>query len=204
MKKLFIFAICLFVFVIPALASSQLDEANTQFTFNGKPIHPFLVQELSNWISDNRPPMITTVDVAAAFNSNKYQQSIIKKQDGWWHAEKEELDQGIRLYESFDYRWLGTMKDSIHVLETGSSGGGSGFFMDLMFVKFSEGEIVWESKKTKQLLMTIVGTYSLGDRYEGDIKVFPDKVIISASKRQAGGGSAEKEVTLDFPMSSNE
>jgi len=46
--------------------------------------------------------------------------------------------------------------------------------------------------------MSIAGIYYLGDGYEGDIKVFPDKVVIPASKRQAGGGSLEKYIELEF------
>lgn len=187
------------LFTPPLLASQQLDEVDAKFTYKGKPIHPFLVGEFSNWLSDNRPPIITMVDVTAAFDTNEYQQSSIEKRDDWWFAKTEEKDGDITLYESFGYHWLGKLANGVHVLETGSSGGGSGFFMDLMFIKFSESEIFCEGKKEKQLLMSIVGIYSLGDRYEGDIKVYPDKVIISVSKNQAGGGSVEKGVELKFP-----
>lgn len=198
--KRFIFSLLVFVlFVTPCLASQQLDEVSANFTYNGKPIHPFVVKEFSNWLSDSRPPMITTVDVAAAFDTNKYQDSKLEKRDNWWFAESEEMDGDVRLYESFGYHWIGRLTNGVHILETGSSGGGSGFFMDLMFIKFTEGEIFWENKKEKQLLMTIVGTYSLGDRYEGDIKINGDKVFIPASADQRGGGSNDKDVELKFP-----
>ncbi|MFH1771232.1 MAG: hypothetical protein ABH872_00245 [Candidatus Omnitrophota bacterium] len=197
MKK-FILLLLVIMLAAPLMASEQLDEANTTFTYNGKPIHPFLVREFSNWLSDNRPPMLTTVDVIAAYDTNKYQQSDIKKRNDWWFAEQTEMDGDIRLYESFGYHWLGKLENGIHVLETGSSGGGSGYFMDLMFIKFSEGKIVWEDKKEKQLLMSIEGIYSLGDRYEGDIKVYSDKVLIPASENQYGGGSIEEDVELTF------
>ena len=199
MKKYLLFFLTFVVFVVPCMAGTQLDEANAKFTYNGKPIHPFVVKEFSNWLSDNRPPMITTVDVVAAFDTNKYQGSTIEKRDNWWFAESKEIDGDITIYESFGYHWLGKLANGVHVLETGSSGGGSGFFMDLMFIKFSEGEIFWENKKEKQLLMTIVGTYSLGDRYEGDIKINGDKVFIPASADQRGGGSNDKNIELKFP-----
>lgn len=194
----FLFA-ALCIFISPCLAGQQLDEANLKFTYSGKPIHPFVVKEFSNWLSDNRPPMITAVDVAAASDTNKYMDSEIEKRDNWLFAKTEEMDGDVRLYESFGYHWIGRLANGVHVLETGSSGGGSGFFMDLMFVKFSEGEIFWENKKEKQLLMTIVGTYSLGDRYEGDIKINGNKVLIPASEDQRGGGSNDKDIELSFP-----
>ena len=195
MKYLLVVALCAGL-VTCAWASEQLDEANEKFTYKSEPIHPDLIAEFSNWMSDNRPPVITTVDVSAAFDTNEYQQSEIKHRDNWLYVEHEEMDGDIRSYESFNYRWLGKMANGVHVLEAGSSGGGSGFFMDLLFVRFSEGEIVWEDKKESQLLMSIVGTYSLGDRYDGDIKVYPDKVVVPASKHQRGGGSIGKDVEL--------
>jgi len=74
------------------------------------------------------------------------------------------------------------------------------FFMDLIFVRFFEDEIMWEGKQAKQLLMSVVGTYSIRDRYEGDMKVYADKVVIPASKNQYGGGSLDKEVELKIPL----
>jgi len=199
MKKFLLCLMFFVMFVTPLMASEQLNEANAKFTYKGKPMHPFLVGKLSNFISDNRPPIVTTVDVSASFDTNEYPQSEIKKRDDWWFVERIDKYKDIPLYESFDYHWLGKLADGTHVLETGSSGGGSGFFMDLLFIKFSEGEIFWEGKKENQLLMSIVGTYSLGDRYNGDIKVYPDKVFIPASDGQFGGGSIEKDVELKFP-----
>ena len=180
--------------------NGQLDEANANFTYKGKPIHPLLVREFSNWLSDDRPPIVATVDVVAAYDTNKYQLEGIKKRNDWWYAEEIEKDGDITLYESFSYHWLGKMENDTHVLEVGSSGGGSGFFMDLMFVQFSEGEITWEDQKEKQLLMSIIGIYTLGDRYDGDIKVYPNKVIIPGSENQYGGGSVDKDIELKFPI----
>ncbi len=188
---------CLILATTPLSASEQLDEANTSFTYQGKPIHPFLVKEFSNWDSDLRPPMVTTVDVAASFNTNKYSQDI-QKRDDWIFAEKKEKDGDFQLYESFDYRRLGRLANGTHVLETGSNGGGSGFFMELIFVKFSEGLIMWSDRTSEQLLMTIVGNYQLGDRYEGKVEVLSDKVLIHPSPVQRGGGSVEKDVELKF------
>ncbi len=200
MKRFLICPLIIAMLLTPLIASEQLDEANARFSYKGKPIHPFLIREFSDWLSDGRAPAVKSIDVIAAGDLDKYRQKKIEKRDGWLFVKQLEKDRGITLYESFDYRWLGTLANGVHVLETGVNGGGSGFFMDLMFIKFSEGEIFWEAKKVKQLLMTLVGTYSLGDRYEGEIKVYSDKVLIPASKNQYGGGSIDKTMELKFPV----
>jgi len=199
MKKFLLWLMFFVIFITPSMASEQLDEANAKFTYKGKPIHPFLVGKFANWISDKRPPMIVTVDVSAAFDTNEYRQSAVKKTYDWWFSEKEEMDGETRIYEAFHYLLLGKLADGTHVIQTASSGGGSGFFMDLMFVRFSEGEIFSEGKKEKQLLMSIVGSYILGDRYNGVIKVYPGKVFIPVSDGQFGSGSIDKDVELKFP-----
>jgi len=196
MKKTFLIVLFFVLATLPAMAGEQLIEANSKFTYKGKPIHPFLIEQFSNWYSDYRPPMTKTVDVSAAFDTNKYQLDEIKENEYWVFSENIEYDDEFRLYNSFHYRWLGRMGNDIHVLETGGSGGGSGFFMDLIFVRFSEETIMREGKQVEQLLMTIVGTYSLGDRYDGEIKVYANKVVIPASKQQFGGGALDKQVEL--------
>jgi len=199
MKRLLILSIYfIFVFQTTAFANS-LKEANATFTYNGKPIHPFIVGEFSDYLINDGLPTITSVDIAAATDDYKYHDSEVEESRGWWFASKTEYDGDIPLYESFGYRWIGRLQNGTHVLETGSSGGGSGFFMDLIFVRFSENEIMWEGETKEQLLMSIVGVYSLGDRYNGDIHVYEDKVLIPASQFQHGGGSIEHDIELPAP-----
>lgn len=172
---------------------ADLKEVDSNFTYQGKPIHPFLIEEFINWISDDRPPMIVTVDVAASFDSNKYQNDEIRKDEYGVFAESGDSTVD---YKSFRYKWLGKMIDGSHVLEVGSNGGGSGTFMDLIFVRIHKGTFLRADSLQNQILITIVKAYPLGDRYEGDIKVFPDRVFIPASKNQHGGGSADKDIVL--------
>lgn len=139
------------------MASEQVDEANATFTFKGEPIHPFLLGKFLNWMSDYRPPIVKTVDVSASYSTNEFQTEEIKRQENsWYFAERSEND---RNYESMSYKWYGKMTNGVHVVEISENGGGSGHFLGLLFLRFSEGEIFWDEVKQKQLLMTIVGTY---------------------------------------------
>jgi len=60
----------------PTLSSdikTALDEANNKFTYQGKPIHPFLIKEFEIWLSDNCNPVTVSVDIGAAAKArNEY------------------------------------------------------------------------------------------------------------------------------------
>ena len=60
----------------PSSAWSPLVEANNDFTFKGQPIHPGLIREFQNWLSDYRPPITVTLDVGAAYDTNEYSDAV--------------------------------------------------------------------------------------------------------------------------------
>lgn len=167
-----------FLFLTQALAETDIDrafkEANAKFTFQGKPIHPGLVQEFECWFSDPGMPTTISVDVAARHGNEYFEDDVKVQKDGSVLLKKEESEGPY-----FFYKWLGKLTNDIHVLEVGESGGGSGVFGDLFFVRFDKGEgLTSEGLKYSRLLMTIVRHYSLGDRYEGKIELRGEKVIV--------------------------
>jgi hypothetical protein len=175
---------------------SALKEANDKFTYQGKPIHPGLVQQFMSWLSDPGEPTTITVDVAAP-HQNQYDEDAVDKGRGKNVCTKPDKDGGW-----FCYEWLGRLANGIHVLSTGDGGGGSGVFEDLVFVRFNIGEgINLNGLKYKQLLMTVVREYILGDRYfglgKGEVKVFSDKVFIKGS---VDPNEPSKDVELKFPV----
>jgi len=173
---------------------SAFKEANDKFTYQGKPIHPGLVQQFMSWMSDPGEPTTITVDVAAK-HPNQYDDDEVDVK-GKNICTKPDKDSAF-----FCYQWLGKMANGIHVLSTGDSGGGSGDFEDLVFVRFTIGDVInLDGQKYKQLLMTVVREYNLGDRYGGDIKVLTDKVLIKASTNTANEQVINKDVELKFPV----
>ncbi len=173
---------------------SALKEANDKFTYQGKPIHPGLIQQFMSWISDPGEPTTISVNVSAK-HPNQYgdDEVDVKAKNICTKPDKDG--------ESFCYQWLGKLANGIHVLSTGEITGGSGDFEDLVFVRFNIGEgINLYGQKYKQLLMTVVREYALGDRYGGDIKVLPDKVLIKASTNTSNDQVINKDVELKFPV----
>ena len=158
--------------------SEALAEANQDFTYKGTAIHPKLIQEFEIWLSDYCPPVTVSVDVIAATQArNEYESTgIITVGDTWFRYNSEE--QGY-----YEYRRLGTLESGIHVLETAYSGGGSGIFMGLLFVRFAvDKPYNLDGLPYERLLLQVVGDYGLGDRDNGSIEVLDDRVIVGASR----------------------
>ena len=113
----------------PALVKRLLQEVNEHFTIQGKPVHPLLVEKFQTFLSDSGPPAVITVDLLAATrNGNEYYVPDVKVQDGL-------VSYRIQEGSGFAYKWLGTVRPGLHVVETLASGGGTGIFMDLYFFR---------------------------------------------------------------------
>jgi hypothetical protein len=161
------------------LVRNLLKEVNEHFTIKGKPVHPLLVEKFQTFLSDSGPPAVITVDLlAAAENDNEYYPPDVKVRDGLVSVAHKD-----REGSEFAYRWLGTVRPGLHVVETRFSGGGTGVFKDLYFFRIyiatgHNGKIPYD-----QLLMTLLRTpMILGDRDDGDITVEPGRVIIGKSR----------------------
>jgi hypothetical protein len=184
----------------PVLAGAALDEANRSFTYQSLPIHPFLVKEFSNWLSDYRPPMVTTVDVAAASESNRYYGAMVTKNaSGAWCAEERDGDGRLSGRGSFCYHTLGRLQNGAHVLKTIDSSEGSGVFSSLIFVRFGEGKIFWQDKVEPQLRMSVVASHALAPGAGDTIKLAGNKVLISVSANsEANAGEPSESATPTF------
>ena len=190
---------CLAIWAIISLPASQdksndiqlsagmraaLDEANRNFTFNGKPIHPLLVKEFAIWLSDNTSPVTASVDVASAAKArNEYDSNAVIADGSRVRANSPDVYGSSGWTGFYQYERLGTLKNGLQVLRVSDCGGGSGVFQDLFFVKFTT-DFAYDEKGDmyERLLMTVVREYTLGDRDDGSIEVNADEVIISASK----------------------
>ena len=176
------------IFCIPSFGENiqtLFEEVNTTFKLGGKPLHPKLIQEFEPWLSDGIP-ITVSVDVLAAEGTNEYFESDIEKKGGRYTYRAEENT-------SYTYTWLGRLQNGLHVLKTADYGGGSGIFVQLLFIKFEiskgvEGALHNDVSINPydRILMTIVCNYSLEDRYVGKIKLQnqKNKVIIQKEYKQ--------------------
>jgi hypothetical protein len=156
------------------------ENPDADFRFHGKPIHPLLIKQFEPWVSDARPPITVEVNLTAAWDSNEYAAGFKTDSNS---VVSINLPEGA----SYSYRHLGRLRDGIHVLRTSDSGGGSGVFEAILFVRFrtSLAYLADGVKQSQQIFLRVVRRYPLGDRDGAEVEVKPDQVIVGKSRYRA-------------------
>ena len=138
-------------------------------------------------LSDNGP-ITVAVDIVAAYGSNEYSDGV--EADG---RRVRTVMSDEHPGEWYQHERLGTLADGTHVLKTAECGGGSGVFMELLFVRLKPEEAYRpDGKPYGRLLMTVVRWYPLGDRDDGEVQVRQNRVIVGRS------GHRTRPVVLTF------
>ena len=166
----------LLMFVSPAWGAAtdqDLEQANATFRYQDNPIHPGLVMAFHNWEADYRPPIVTMVDVGAAYNTNEFYEPV---QTGPDAKVMIKLDDG----GSFSYRHLGRVAEDIHVLHTLQNYPGTGVSQTVTFVKFGlqNGFDRDGLNPSKRLMMSAVRVYLIVGRQIPDVFVGRDFVEV--------------------------
>ena len=173
----------------PSLPQGMLEEADKQFTFRKKPINPLAFKELLPWLSDRLSGPVAVDLEGTASGTNRYLADVTVDAKGFVCAVQTEGAEKL----NFSYKRIGTLANGVHVVETWSSGGGTLVATDLVLVRFStDTEYPGGSGPATprdRLIMTRVGAYSLGDRYNGTIEVRPGEIAVGA-----GGVHAKPQV----------
>lgn len=158
----------------------QLQEANDHFTYAGKPISVGMLKAFGlDDLSGERPPA-----AAIALEEATDERYEIKSEGG-------NPRKGIRAeygeasfngQESLGYVYLGRLANGTHVLLTTYSGGGSGIFTNLLLVNFTIHTQYTDDGRQDRILVMNAGEITLGDRYDGKIKVEPKSITIGAGR----------------------
>lgn len=176
----------------PAAAPSiqaQLDEANRDFTYKGKPINPLAIQELGMWLSDTLPGPVA-IDLAGTYETNRYFGEYTREKDGTVTINLNTTNPTASKDDNkgwFSYRRIGTLPNRIQVLETAASGGGSGIFMSLLLVQFAaDYEYGEDGARRDRVVIRRTGEFGLGDRYQGTVTIKGNTIEIGADARVGG------------------
>ena len=159
------------------------------FTFNGHPVHPKIMEEFNTPLSDTGEQVVA-INMSDSQNSNRYccwsdvqnRGPFIKLdygKDGW-----------------FEYIYRGATTDGILVVEISYSGGGSGVFGELQFyilrqvkellderVRYLEDNWFLPLKSnSKRLHLEKLSTILLGDRVAHDIMVEGNYLVLDGKR----------------------
>jgi hypothetical protein len=170
-----------------------LAEADSAFTYNGDPIHPFGVRDLLQWTSDSHPGPVA-VDLAGIYESNRYFGEWSVDADGGTVVAKYNTATGMEGEEDkgyFAYRLLARLPNGWHVLRTRDAVGGSGEFEMLLLVRFRADQEFGDSVRVR-VLMERRGMVKLGDRYEGRILIHGDSVTVTADSSSHSDGTGNR------------
>lgn len=148
-----------------APAPVRLDD--TEYSFAREEfVHPLIVLELLGWISDS-DETICSVDLCTANKSNRfYGEFSTDHVDGrtWVRGS---LDMGPDEPRStISYAHVATTQAGIELVQCYMCGGGSGVFGYVSAFRVTKEEVLFGRNR---IALTILGSVSLGDRYDGEI-----------------------------------
>jgi hypothetical protein len=177
-----------------AFAADPLDEVRRSFTIGGKPIPPEIFADFGDaMMSDNRP-IVVTIDANAAIDSNRYADPI--KTNGRWVEQIKLGSASFNGPETMSYEFRGATANGLLVFRAAWTGGGSGTFYYLHILDAASNRAFDEDGAIySRIDLTLVRTYILGDRWEGDVSISGNSIRIVTDSRLGGHGAAS--VTID-------
>jgi hypothetical protein len=175
-------------------AANPLDEVRRSFTIDGKPIPPQIFADFGDAMMFDSRPIVVTIDANAVIDSNRYADPI--KTNGRW-VDQVKLGSGsFNGPETRSYEFHGATANGMLVFLAAWSGGGSGTFYYLHILDAASNRAFDEDGSTySRLDLTLVRTYILGDRWQGDVRVSGNSVLVVTDSSLGGHGVAS--VTID-------
>jgi hypothetical protein len=166
--------------------------AEKYFVVYGEAINPKIIEELNGLISDSHSQVIS-IDLLNSQNSNRFFNAdpiSIEKHGQFYKVTKKSTPVKDDAASTFSYAVEGHTKNGIYIIKTVESGGGSGVFPTLLFLKLREdksldvGKLklnknIQHIKRTeKRLLLDIIGSLALGDRSQSTISIKENSLFI--------------------------
>jgi hypothetical protein len=167
-------------------------------------IYPEIVEELEGWISDGLP-VYAAVDLEGAMRSNRFFLPPENKrkpgEGGWMSVEKKSEYSGDR-NPYYGYKYIGVTPSGTHIIQTASSGGGSGIFCSVLFMRFQTDEVLTgrldKSATRSRILLRCIGERPLGDRYSGQVSYADGVLAVGAGSRNDIGVVPVEETKIQI------
>jgi hypothetical protein len=158
--------------------------------WQGSVVHPGCIGEFRTELSDAKA-IVVAVDLDACRGSNRYSASyetagrVLRWRDP-------DGDGG----GSFQYEHLGVLSNGVHVVRIAESGGGSGVFQDLLFLRLGEARVTEDGRERVRHTLTLVGSETLGDRARVTVDLSGDVVTIRRREFRGAQGFGPEEVLV--------
>ena len=161
--------------------------------WRGAALHPGCIRALTTDLADAHP-IVAAVDLEGCSRSNRFADAA--EVDGRvlrWRPP----DAGDRGY--FQYEYLGALANGVLVARTAESGGGSGIFQELLFLRITAAPVVEDGDARTREMLTMVGSESLGDRDRVTIALAGDTVTIRRREFRGAAGYGPEQLTVRRP-----
>lgn len=184
MRRLALIVATFIVLAAPALAAGPLDELRRAFTLDGKPVPPEVFRDFGDADLGDSLPSVTTIDVKAAIESNRYGFPIARR--GAWVTQSRPASGSLAGAEETSYRFIGATKSGLLIVIAAYSGGGTGVFTTLHVLDLSlAAGLDGEGRRYGRVDLTLLRSVVLGDRWEGKATIAGDVVRIATTKTPA-------------------
>jgi hypothetical protein len=161
-------------------------------------IHPRIVEELKGYMSDS-DHTIVSVDLLEANESNRFAgEFTIEDTDGiplvgYSTPPEHEFERPA----FFDYRPVAVTPSGTFIVWTRDGGGGTGVFHNLLFFSLQQDSGIcqhyYEVKVKERVLLKILGSVSLGDRYYGKVTYSEGILHVGGVPKQENQPYAERK-----------
>lgn len=166
-------------------------------------VNPLIVKDLMSWISDSGDQVVA-INLLDANDSNRYSVAIETASPGKLAprhpsviSRVESTEGTKKITETFGYQYVGLTKSGVHVLSTWESGGGTMVASHLLFVTVEEDFGLTDVPATakngtlrldrRRLLLRKLGEVALGDRWDGDLRVDGNKILVGHDQGHFSG-----------------
>jgi len=150
------------------------------FEVGGKALHPGCVRELLPGLPDARA-VVAALDLEGCQESERYSEPYEENGRRVRFASKAVLGEGHNGAGWFEYQYLGVLTNGMHVVRTWESGGGSGVFCALLFVRREADPFYDQDHVRQRTVLRAVGQHGLGDRQGEQVKLQGNEVIVLAT-----------------------
>ncbi len=184
-------------------ANPVIIEAQTHFTYKGKPIPPFFLADFcggpdaGDFWTQGMGERICAVDVAGFFYDNSdgsYSDRTVEHGEFVRFDLPSTGDEGSRGAGWLSYKFLGTTPSGVTVLEYVGNTGGSGTIPGVVFIRF-ELETLGYTKagKKDRLIMRFLGEESWGDRVYRDVTLVGNELRLGPERSHMPGATDSLE-----------